>query len=151
MQELVKKDIRITDFPPKLRKIVHFILENRGIESFEDAVNKLGLNLQSIRTMKSRLKKKGIDIDAYLYEKRIEKVKRYSPYVYDSLVRRAIDGSHPHQKLVSQLLGDLIERQEISTNIGLHFVFSGAAVMPEDIQRIRSDHPVIEVQAEKVK
>lgn len=79
MKEMAKKDISISDIPPKLRKVVQYILENREIDSFEDAVNKLGMNLQSIRTMKSRLKRKGIGIDIYLHEKRLEKLKSYSP------------------------------------------------------------------------
>ncbi len=43
MNELVKKDISISDIPPRLRKVVQYILENREIESFDDAVNKLGM------------------------------------------------------------------------------------------------------------
>jgi aryl carrier-like protein len=134
MNEIAKREIKISDFPPKLRKLVQYILENSEIESFDDAINKLGMNLQSIRTMKSRLKRRGIDIDVYLHEKRLEKLKRYSPYVYDSLVTKAITGSLGHQKLFSELLGDRRNKLQIDHNItGLFAVFSGSTI-PEDYQ-----------------
>jgi aryl carrier-like protein len=153
MKALVKKDISISDIPPKLRKVVQYILENREIKSFDDAVNKLGMNLQSIRTMKSRLKKRGIDIDVYLHEKRLEKLKRYSPYVYDSLVKEAITGSLGHQKLFSELLGDRRNKLQIDHNVtGLFAVFSGSTIpddYQEDLKKMKPDGvQIVDVEIE---
>jgi hypothetical protein len=134
MEEIANKEIKLSDFPPKLRKIIDYVVENKDFYNLDEAINQLGLNPHSISTMKSRLKKRGIVLEDYIYEKRNERIRKYVPYVDNSLVNRAIEGSAKHQELFYKRTGDLIDRHETNVNVGLQFVFGGGGGMPEDIR-----------------
>ncbi len=131
MKEIAKTDIKLSDFPPKLRKIIDYIVENKDFYDLDEAISQLGLNPHSISTMKSRLKKKGIVLEDYIYNKRNERIKKYVPYVDNSLVNRAISGSAKHQELFYKRTGELVNKHEIDYRVtGLFAVFSPGTKMP---------------------
>lgn len=135
MQEIAKNGIKLSDFPPKIRKIIDYVVENKDFYNLDEAINQLGLNPHSISTMKSRLKKKGIVLEDYIYEKRNERIKKYVPYVDNSLVNRAICGSAKHQELFYKRTGDLINKHEVDHKItGLMYVF-GPSDRPPDLRQ----------------
>ena len=146
MQEIAKKEIKLSDFPPKLRKIINYIVENKDFYNLDEAINQLGLNPHSISTMKSRLKKKGIVLEDYIYEKRNERLRKYVPYVDNSLVNKAIEGSAKHQELFYKRTGDLIDRQETNINVGLQFVFAGGSTPPDLAEEQRKRREVIDIK-----
>ena len=104
--------------------------------------------------MKSRLKKKGIDIDTYIYDRRNERIRKFVPFVDSSLISRAIQGSAKHQELFYKRTGDLVNRVEIDHNVGLRYVFVPMQT-PLDITQMRNEEKgtkkVIETTTTKIK
>lgn len=134
VKEIAKKDINISDFPPKVRKIIDYVVGNKDFSTLDEAISQLGLNPHSISTMKSRLKKKGIILEDYIYEKRNERIRKYVPHVDNSLVTRASSGSAKHQDLFYKRTGDLVNKHQVDHRItGLFAVFSGSTQVPEEV------------------
>jgi methylphosphotriester-DNA--protein-cysteine methyltransferase len=154
MKELTNWTPKLSDFAPKLRKLINYIIENKDFYTLDEAINQLGLNAHSISTMKSRLKKKGIILEDYICEKRNERIRQYVPYVDNSLVNRAIEGSAKHQELFYKRTGDLVNKHEVEHNIGLTFVFSSQTT-PPDIAESRiqekKEERIIDTTDEKIK
>ncbi|MDA2919856.1 hypothetical protein MYX76_10245 [Desulfobacterota bacterium AH_259_B03_O07] len=142
MQELAKSSTKLEDFPPKLRKLGRYLIENDDNDPLYKICDKLGLNYDSIITLKARYKNKyNKDFDLMLHEHRMEPIKRNSLKIYKSLASKAISGSIGQQKLVAELLGDIKNKLEIDHKVtGLFACFSpNPKVMPEDIKRKRKE------------
>ncbi len=134
----LKTDMKIEDFPPKLRKLGMFIINSGQLMTLKEACESTGINYSTIRTQIMRCKKKGNDFNKLVDEHVIEKLRNARPEVYKSLQERAIEGSLGHQKLFSQLVGDYTERQQIDHNVKAKIVvFSPSPIMPEDIRKER--------------
>jgi len=88
--------------------------------TLKEACETTGINYGTAITHILRSKKKGLDFHRLVDGHVIKKLKNARPEVYKSLQDRAIDGSHPHQKLFAQLTGDLVEKQQIDHNIRLN-------------------------------
>jgi len=87
MQEIAKKEINITDLPPKLRKLALYLIENIDYSSLKDACQKLDLNYNTICTRISELKrKKGINFYSYVNDKWSEGLKNNRIHVRNALV-----------------------------------------------------------------
>jgi len=108
----LKTDMKIEDFPPKLRKLGMFIINSGQLMTLKEACESTGISYSTIRTQIMRCKKKGNDFNRLVDEHVIEKLRNARPEVYKSLQERAIEGSAAHTKLFSQLVGDLVEKQE---------------------------------------
>jgi len=139
VQQLSERDIKITDFPPKLRKLGQFIINSGQLMTLKEACEATGISYSTIRTQIMRCKKKGLDFHRLVDEHVIEKLRNARPEVYKSLQEGAISGSLGHQKLFSQLVGDYTERQQVDHNVQAKIVlFSPGSVIPEDVQKIRA-------------
>jgi hypothetical protein len=135
MKTLANPSTKLEDFPPKLRRLGQYLIENDDIDPLYKVCDKLGLNYDSIVTLKARCKNKyNKDFDLMLHEYRMEPLKRNSLRIYRSLANKAICGSLGHQKLFSELLGDRQNKLQVDHNItGLFCVYSGSTI-PEDYQ-----------------
>lgn len=138
MQEIVKKEINISDFPPKLRKLGQFIISSGQLMTLKEACEATGINYQTVRTQILRCKKKGLNFHGLVDDYVIEKLRNARPDVYKSLQEYAISGSHTHQKLFAQIVGDLKDKLEIDHKItGLFAVYSAApGQVPADIKQL---------------
>jgi len=141
MQELAKKSSKLSDFPPKLRKLGQFIINSGQLMTLKEACESTGINYQTIRTQILRSKKKGLDFHRLVDDHVIEKLRNARPEVYKSLQDQAISGSLGHQKLFSEIVGDVKNKLEIDHKVtGLFACFSPSPnVMPEDIKRKRKE------------
>src|SRR3990170_5223718 len=150
MQELVKKEIKTTEFPPKLRRLAEYLIYNMECESIKEACDRLNLNYDSIETMMSRYRRKyGMDLIDYVNDEWKKGLHRTKIFRRNSLVKRAMDGVMKAQELSWKLDGSLVERQEIKHDIGLSFVLCSDTI-PEDIKQEREKEkkktPVIDVE-----
>ena len=149
MQELVKKEIKISDFPPQLRKLANYLIENVEYGTIKDACEKLNLNTDAVYVSIHKCRKRGIDLMSYVSGHWKEGLKKAKPLVRNALVREAMTGTAANQKLYFQLTGDLVERQEIKHELGLSFVFSSDAI-PQDLQKDRDTQkektPIIDLE-----
>ena len=152
MQGLLKRDINITDFPPKLRKLANYLIENVEYGTIKDACEKLNLNTDAVYVSIHKCRKRRIDLMSYVSDHWKEGLNKAKPMVRNALVREAINGTAANQKLFFQLTGDLVERQEVKHDIGLSFVFAASGI-PEDIKAQRAKKkesaPVIDVEPSK--
>jgi len=152
MKELIKGDINITDFPPKLRKLANYLIENVEYGTIKDACEKLNLNTDAVYVSIHKCRKRRIDLMSYVSDHWKEGLNKAKPMVRNALVREAINGTAANQKLFFQLTGDLVERQEVKHDIGLSFVFAASGI-PEDIKAQRAKKkesaPVIDVEPSK--
>jgi len=123
MKELSNSTPKLSDFPPKLRKLGLFMINSGQLMTIKDACEATAINYSTIRTQIMRCKKNGKDFHKLVDEHVIEKLRNARPEVYKSLRERAISGSGFHQKLFSELVGDRVEKQQIDHNIGLIHVF----------------------------
>ena len=142
MQEIANKEIKLSDFPPKLRRLGQYLIENEDNDSLCKICDKLGLNYHSIVTLKTRYKNKyNKDFDLMLHDYRMEPLKRNSLKVYKSLVLEAISGSLGHQKLFSEIVGDHKNKLEVDHRvIGLFAVVGPTnSTPPADIQEMRKE------------
>ncbi len=123
----------LSDFPSKLRKLGQYLIEDDDNDPLYKVCDKLGLNYDSIVTLKARCKNKyNKDFDLMLHNYRMEPLMRSSLKVYKSLTNQAITGSLGHQKLFSELLGDRRNKLQIDHKItGLFAVYSESTI-PED-------------------
>src|SRR3990170_5205394 len=149
MQELVKKEIKLSDFPPKLRKLADYLIENVEYGTIKDACEKLSLNTDAVYVSIHKCRKRGIDLMSYVSGHWKEGLSKAKPLVRNALIKEAITGTAANQKLFFQLTGDLVERQEIKHELGLSFVFVNDTI-PEDILQERAKEkantPVIDVE-----
>ena|SRR3972149_6789390 len=149
MPEITKNNHSINDFPPKLRKLANYLIENVEYGTIKDACQKLSLNPDAIYVSIHKCRKRGIDLISYVSGHWKEGLSKAKPLVRNSLIREAITGTAANQKLYFQLTGDLVERQEIKHELGLSFVF-GNDTIPEDILQERAKEkantPVIDVE-----
>src|SRR3989337_3182412 len=102
MQELLKRDINITDFPPKLRKLANYLIENVEYGTIKDACEKLSLNTDAIYVAIHKCRKRGIDLMSYVSGHWKEGLNKAKPLVRNSLIREAITGTAANQKLYFQ-------------------------------------------------
>jgi len=147
----LKTDMKIEDFPPKLRKLGMFIINSGQLMTLKEACESTGINYSTIRTQIMRCKKKGNDFNKLVDEHVIEKLRNARPEVYKSLQERAIEGSLGHQKLFSQLIGDYTERQQIDHRHAVIVSSPLSSQVPADIKRKEleqkeKDKDVIEVE-----
>jgi len=136
MNKLTKPPI-LSDFPPKLRKLGRYLIENDDNDPLYKICDKLGLNYDSIVTLKARYKNKyNKDFDLMLHEYRMEPLKRNSLKIYKSLANKAISGSLGQQKLAAELLGDIKDKVEIDHKITGLFAVVGPDpnIIPADIK-----------------
>jgi len=131
----LKTDMKIEDFPPKLRKLGMFIINSGQLMTLKEACESTGINYSTIRTQIMRCKKKGNDFNKLVDEHVIEKLRNARPEVYKSLQERAIEGSLGHQKLFSQLVGDYTERQQIEHRHAVIVSSPLSSEIPADIKR----------------
>ena len=141
MQELAKSSTKLEDFPPKLRKLGQFIINSGQLMTLKEACESTGINYQTIRTQILRSKKKGLDFHRLVDDHVIEKLRNARPEVYKSLQEKATSGSLGHQKLFSEIVGDVKNKVEVNHKVtGLFACFSpNPNVMPEDIKRKRKE------------
>ncbi len=150
----LKTDMKIEDFPPKLRKLGMFIINSGQLMTLKEACESTGINYSTIRTQIMRCKKKGNDFNKLVDEHVIEKLRNARPEVYKSLQERAIEGSLGHQKLFSQLVGDYTERQQIEHRHAVIVSSPLSSEVPADIKRKEleqkeKDKEVIDVEVIK--
>jgi len=129
----LKTDMKIEDFPPKLRKLGMFIINSGQLMTLKEACESTGINYSTIRTQIMRSKKKGNDFNKLVDERVIEKLRNARPEVYKSLQGRAFEGSLGHQKLFSQLIGDYTERQQIDHRHAVIVSSPLSSQVPQDI------------------
>jgi len=138
-----QKDLKLSDFPPILRKVLKYKLDN-GLEriTFKDICDTIKVNYESFKHTKWKYKTKhNKDMDLYLYTHRLDPVKNSAYQVYSSITNKAISGSLGHQKLFSEIVGDVKNKVEIDHKVtGLFACFSpNPNIMPEDIKRRRKE------------
>ena len=141
MRELAKSSPKLEDFPPKLRNLGRFIINSGQLMTLKEACEATSINYQTVRTQILRSKKKGLDFHRLVDDHVIEKLRNARPEVYKSLQERAISGSLGHQKLFSEIVGDIKDKLEIDHKLtGLHYVYAPSSKledMPEGIKKIR--------------
>ncbi len=126
-------------YPPKLRKLGRYMIEIGQLIPLKEACEAVNVNYNSVRTQMVKCKRKGNDFNALVNSYAIKKLDNYKTEVYNSMRKRAISGSLGHQKLFSQLTGDLVERQQINHNLQAKIVvFSPGNVIPDDVKEIRA-------------
>ena len=137
MQELTKTTPKLEDFPPKLRKLAQIIIENIQTKTLKEYCELANVNYDSVRATIPRLKKRGLDFNVYMNNQYMKFLIDNKLDVSKSLVDGAISGAHADRKLFFQLTGDLVERQQIDTNIKAKIVVFSPGKMPEDIREKR--------------
>ena len=139
MRELAKSSPKLEDFPPKLRKLGQFIISCGQLMTLKEACEAIEINYPSVRTQIMRSKKKGNDFHGLIDDCVIEKLKNARPDVYKSLQERAISGSLGHQKLFSEIVGDVKNKLEINHKVtGFFACFGGSpSVMPDNVKEQR--------------
>src|SRR3989337_2646545 len=152
MQKLAKKQVELSRFPPKLRRLAEYLIYNMECESIKEACDMLNLNYDSIETMMSRYRRKyGMDLIDYVNDEWKKGLHRTKIFRRNSLVKRAMDGVMKAQELSWKLDGSLIERQEVRHELGLSFVLVAEGI-PSDIQKLREEEEkskAIDVQSKK--
>jgi hypothetical protein len=133
VKEIATTDIKISDFPPSLRRLGQFMINSGQLMSLKEACESTNINYSSVRTEILRCKKKGLDFHRFVDDYVLEKLRNARPDVYKSLQDRAIDGSAKHIELFMKAVGDFKERHETTLNVGLMYVFGGSQ-MPDDLK-----------------
>ena len=143
MNQLIKKNPEIKDFPKKLQKLAVEMINSADFCTIKEACRRVDLNYESVTTMISRCNKKGNDFHGLVSDNIINVLKRKRPEVYRSLVDRALDGSHTHQKLYSQLVGDIQTGSNHNVNVNIQnnvrFPVSKSDVIPVDLQNTENE------------
>jgi hypothetical protein len=137
VKELVNSSIKLSDFPPQLRRVAEVMTNSVEFTSLKTACELANVNYDSARTMISRYRKRGIDFTEYVSSKSIELLQKGKYDVCRSLRSNAISGASADRKLFFQLTGDLVDKHQIDHNVkGLFAVFSGSTI-PEDYEEKR--------------
>lgn len=136
MQESPKRDLNITDFPPKLRKLAKYLIESSEFGTIKEACEKLSLSTDATYVSIHKCRKKGMDLMSYVSDHWTEGLNKVKPLVSNSFVGEAMNGTAANQKLYFQLTGDLVERQEVKHELGLSVLLVSNTI-PEDIRKER--------------
>jgi hypothetical protein len=135
MKEIANKEIKLSDFPPKLRNLGKFMIDSGELMTLKDACECTGINYDSARVQIMRCKKRGLDFHRLVDDHVIEKLRNARPEVYQSLQEKAISGSLGHQKLFAEIVGDSRNKVEVSHKAtGLWAVFGGSTTIPSIIK-----------------
>ncbi|MDA2918048.1 hypothetical protein MYX76_00895 [Desulfobacterota bacterium AH_259_B03_O07] len=138
-----QKDLKLSDFPPILRKVLKYKLDNgQEVITFKGICNKLNINFDSFKANKWKYANKyNKDLDLYLDEHRMDVIKRGTFDTYQSITLQAQEGKLGQQKLVAELRGDIRNKLEIDHKVtGLFACFSpNPNVMPKDIEEKRKE------------
>lgn len=140
MKELTNKQPVLKDFPPILRKLATYMIENKDYETkYIDICLQADLNYKTVRQSLSRLNKKGISFDDYLFNERDRRLRKFGLHVDNSMVNGAISGSSKLIELYYKKQGEIIDRQQVDHNIQAKIVvFSPGNVIPDDVKEIRA-------------
>jgi len=141
MEKLSKQPTKLSDFPPILRKVLKYKLDNgQEVITFKDICNKLNINFDSFKANKWKYANKfNKDLDLYLDEHRMDVIKRGSFDTYQSITLQAQEGKLGQQKLVAELRGDIRNKLEIDHRVtGFFACFGGSpSVMPDNVKKER--------------
>lgn len=135
--ESIEDVISLKQFPPKLRKLAKYMLQNEEIKTVSDACRELDFNIQSIFTMIHRTKQNGNDFRKFIDEqsKMMLQVGKFE--VYKALQQGAVSQSstaHNDRKTYLLLTGDLKESTNININ-SLTVAYVPAVVTDQDNNR----------------
>jgi len=133
------KDIKLSDFSPRLRRIAEIMINSIEFYSLKKACELANVNYDSARTMISRYRKKGIDFNDFVGSKAIELLNKGKYDVYRSIRDRAIDGTAQDRRLFTQLTGDLVERQQVDHRHAVIVSSPLSNTVPQDILDKRAE------------
>lgn len=133
--------ISLKKFPPILRDLGKYMLESPTPVTYTKACEDLNLNRDSIYTTINRVKRKGLDFQAFIDQESQSILHRSKMGVFRALVNGAVSDSHNDRKLYFQLTGDLKE----TTNINVNVLTVGVNVSALPVQDQR-DRGVIDVE-----
>jgi len=141
MQEIANKAPKLIDFPPILRKVLKYKLDNgEEVITFKDICNKLNINFDSFKANKWKYAKKyNKDLDLYLDEHRMDPIKKGTYNTYQKITLDAQEGKLGQQKLMAELRGDIKNKLEIDHKVtGFFACFGGSpSVMPDNVKEQR--------------
>jgi len=133
-----KKEIEITDFPLKLRKLAKFMIESPDFMTKIEACKQINLNYNSISVAISKYRKKGINFDSYVNQFALEKLKLNKYEVSNSVLDGALNGTHKDKELFYKLTGDIQTGVNANVNINvqnnIRFPVSKSDVIPVDLE-----------------
>ncbi len=138
LQAIQNNVIDLKQFPPKLRKLAKFMLQNDEHLTLKECCKECDLNIDSIYTMIDRSKRKGNDFRQFIHDKMTSVLQNNKLNVANSLVDGAVKGVVASQKLFYELTGDLKKEVDININetltIGINTLDgSGKPMRPKDI------------------
>ncbi len=118
-----KNELSLKDFPPKLRRLARFMLENEEKKTVSHACRELGFNKRSIFTMIHRSKRKGHDFNELLADVSDFYLKTELINVDKKTIEWALTGSARDRELFYKRIGVLKNspKIEINNNLGLTF------------------------------
>jgi len=145
------KDTKLSDFSPRLRRVAEIMTNSIEFCSLKKACELANVNYDSVKTMISRYRKKGIDFNDFVSSKAIELLNKGKYDVYRSIRERAINGTAQDRRLFTQLTGDLVEKQEHKHTHAVIVSSPLSNQVPADIKRKEleqkeKDKDVIEVE-----
>jgi len=155
MQKEIKpinnKDIKLSDFSPRLRRVAEIMINSIEFYSLKKACELANVNYDSAKTMIARYRKKGIDFNEFVGSKAVELLNKGKYDVYRSIRDRAIDGTAQDRRLFTQLTGDLIEKQEHRHTHAVIVSSPLSSQVPQDIldkrkEQEEKDKEVIDVE-----
>ncbi len=135
--------ISLKQFPPKLRKVAKYMLQNDKPVTIIDACKAVNVNYGSMRAMIYVAKKKGNDFNEFIDQEAQAMLRASKVSIHRALVNGAVLDSHQDRKLYYQLTGDLKEEANITVNnltIGINIEGS----KPADTRKPKT---VLDVQA----
>ena len=97
----------LSNYPPKLRSLAHFISNSSDYMSISEYSKAAGMSVESIYVLISRSRKKGNDFYDLIHDIIRQKLRVYRPKVFKALVDKALEGDVQAAKLFFQLSGDL--------------------------------------------
>jgi len=127
--------ISLKKFPPKVRKVARYILENEEIPTWKAACAAVDVDYDTFRKEIWRARKKGNDFQKFIEEQSTSLLKMEKLAVHGALLRGAVSDSHADRKLYYQLTGDLKEQTNIQHNITLNMGFIPASSGGQDTRK----------------
>lgn len=118
----INETVSLKKFPPMLRKLAKYILENNTPTTLSCAARALNMNIYSVNSTIYRAKKNGNDFQKFIDEQAKMILHQNKVAVYKAVVDGAVSGSstaHNNQKLFAQLTGDLKDSGATTTHITL--------------------------------
>ncbi len=134
-----KKELKPSDFPPVLRKIVKFIGNNPQPVNLTKVCNELGLGYNKVMLTVYRYQERGLDFYALLDDMNYEAMKRARPMVDTVVTERALEGAHKHMELFYKRVrapGFTDPKTEINVNIQSNFNTIVCPSGPPDLEPI---------------